>query len=88
MSEEEWLKLKKKTPVRIQWDPDQDVHLKAQISRAIQIGLSGKAVELYVNEWIQNISDVTPLAHDIHELLLKGEIEKAKKLTTLTLNHF
>jgi hypothetical protein len=30
--------------------------------------------------WIQNISDVTPLAHDIHELLLKGEIEKAKEL--------
>jgi hypothetical protein len=83
MSEEEWLKLKKKTPVRIQWDPDRDIHLKAQISRAIQIGLSGKAVELYVNEWIQNISDVTPLAHDIHELLLKGEIEKAKELTPI-----
>jgi len=50
MSEEEWLKLKKQTPVRIQWDPDRDEHLKAQISRAIQIGLSAKAVELYVND--------------------------------------
>ncbi|WLH02695.1 DUF4291 domain-containing protein [Pseudomonas beijingensis] len=80
MSKEEWLNVKENAPVRIQWDPERDLHLQPQIHRAIQIGLSKQAVALYVNEWIQNITDITPLAHSIHKLVLENEIEEARKL--------
>lgn len=49
MSKEEWLKLKDQSPVRIQWDPERDLYLRPQEHRAIQIGLSKEAVQLYVN---------------------------------------
>jgi len=80
MSKEEWLNVKENAPVRIQWDPERDLYLQPQTHRAIQIGLSKQAVELYVNEWIQSITDVTPLAHNIHELVLNNKIEKAREI--------
>ena len=79
MSKEEWLNIKENAPVRIQWDPERDLHLQPLTHRAIQIGLSKQAVELYVNEWIQNITDITSLARDIHDLVLANDIEKARE---------
>ncbi|MBU2712989.1 DUF4291 domain-containing protein [Zooshikella harenae] len=74
----EWLKLKGVTPVRIQWDPERDLHLQPQAYRAIQIGLTKEAVQLYVNEWIQSITDVTELATEIHQLISMNQLTKAK----------
>ena len=82
---EEWLKIKKATPVRIQWDPERDLHLQPLEHRAIQIGLTNEAVPLYVNEWIQNITDVTELAHEIHKLVIQDKKEAAKKLLPVEL---
>jgi len=76
----EWLKIKKATPVRIQWDPERDLHLQPLEHRAIQIGLSNEAVPLYVYEWTQNITDVTELAEEIHSLVEKNVLEAVKKL--------
>ncbi|OZG69971.1 hypothetical protein BTA51_28455 [Hahella sp. CCB-MM4] len=77
---EEWLKVKEATPVRIQWDPERNMHMKPLEHRTIQIGLTNEAVPLYVNEWIQNITDVTELAHKTYELVIQENIEAAKKL--------
>jgi len=79
LSDEEWKQLKEKSPVRIQWDPERDVFLNPLPHRAIQIGLSGEAVERYASEWIQQITDVTELAHDIHSSLA-NHLDKATKL--------
>lgn len=50
-------------PVRVQWDPERDWRLHPIDGvRAIQIGLSGQAVERYVRDWIVRIEDVTPVA--------------------------
>jgi hypothetical protein len=76
---EEWLKIKKATPVRIQWDPERDLHLRPLEHRAIQIGLSGEAVHLYIKEWIQNIAEVTELANEIHSLVENGYLDTAKQ---------
>ncbi|MET3135487.1 hypothetical protein AAKU55_005797 [Oxalobacteraceae bacterium GrIS 1.11] len=73
MSKEEWDAKKNASPVRIQWDPERDLLLRPLEHRAIQIGLSKEAVNLYVNQWIQRITDVTPLAHSIHELVQEGK---------------
>ncbi|RDH42586.1 DUF4291 domain-containing protein [Zooshikella ganghwensis] len=75
----EWLHLKEVTPVRVQWDPERDLHLKPLEYRAIQIGLSKKAVQLYVNEWIQSITDVTDLASEIHQLVKNNHLQEAQQ---------
>jgi hypothetical protein len=55
------------SPVRVQWDPERRWDLSELPDiRSIQIGLSGQAVERYVNEWITGISDVTPIASRQH----------------------
>ncbi|ASA54577.1 DUF4291 domain-containing protein [Vibrio gazogenes] len=79
-NKDEWLKIKKATPVRIQWDPERDIHLQPLEYRSIQIGLSNEAVPLYVNQWIQNITDITETTQHIHELIIDGNIKEAETL--------
>ena len=78
MSKEEWERLKSESPVRIQWDPERDLLLQPLPHRAIQIGLSKEAVKLYVNQWIRRITDVTPLAHEIHALVANKRFDEAR----------
>lgn len=79
MSKEEWDDLKVKFPVRVQWDPERDLLHHPLSHRAIQIGIGGIAVPLYVNEWIKSITDVTKLAHRIHALVQEGEMAEAEE---------
>lgn len=75
--DEAWQRVKAGAPVRIQWDPERDLLLKPLAHRSIQIGLGGDAVDLYVNQWIQRITDITPLARDIHALVNQGRLDDA-----------
>lgn len=79
-NKDEWLRVKKATPVRIQWDPERDLFLEPLDYRSIQIGLSNEAVELYINNWIESITEVTELASEIHDLIENNQIDEAKKL--------
>jgi len=74
----EW-KRSLRAPVRIQWDPERDLHLRPLPHRAIQMGLSGEAVDRYVGEWIVSVEDVTALAQEIHGLVRTGDLESARK---------
>lgn len=67
-------------PVRVQWDPERDFHHRALDHRSIQIGLSGAAVRKFVHEWIRNLSDITPLAHEMRELIAHDRLDQAKRL--------
>jgi hypothetical protein len=67
-TEDEWRSALKKSPVRVQWDPDRTLSDHKTEHRAIQIGLRGKSVHAYVNEWIIGLEEVTALAHQIGEL--------------------
>lgn len=70
---ETWRSSLSQAPVRVQWDPERDWRLQlTEGARAIQIGLSGEAVERYVSEWITKIEDVTPVARRI-AIDAKGE---------------
>ncbi|MBQ4810327.1 DUF4291 domain-containing protein [Pseudoalteromonas luteoviolacea] len=77
---EAWLKLKNSTPVRIQWDPERDIYLQPLEHRAIQIGLSNEAVDLYVNQWVQKVTDVTELAAQIKGYVDNNQLEAARAL--------
>jgi len=77
MDAQEWEALKSRSPVRIQWDPERDLHHRPLEHRAIQIGLSCEAVRLYTGEWIQRVTDVTPLAHRICALVREERLDEA-----------
>ena len=64
-TEADWKQAVKQSPVRVQWDPDRNLAIGKLERRAIQIGLRGKAVYAYVNDWIIGLEDVTELAHAI-----------------------
>lgn len=77
MSEAEYSALKESRPVRVQWDPERDLHHSPLPYRTIQIGLSREAVPLYVNQWTRKITDVTALAQEVHALVQQGQLQKA-----------
>jgi hypothetical protein len=81
MDHETWRALLTGSPVRVQWDPERDLHHNPLPHRSIQIGLSGEAVRRYVDEWIVRIEDVTPLAARMHDLVLAGDLSAARALS-------
>lgn len=79
-SHEEWKDTLQKAPVRVQWDPEKDIYLNNLNYRSIQVGLSGVAVEKYVNEWIESIEDISENCRHIHSLVLDRKMEEAALL--------
>jgi len=70
---EDWKREVEEKPVRVQWDPERDWRLLPIAGvRTIQIGLSGEAVEHYVNQWIVRIEDITPAARMVAAAVESG----------------
>ncbi len=59
VSYDEWKRRVSESEVRCQFDPDRDIYGNPQQVRAIQLGLRGKMVDRYVDEWIVKITDIT-----------------------------
>lgn len=79
-SHDEWKTQLQNSPVRIQWDPEKDIHLNKLDYRSIQVGLTGIAVEKYVNDWIVEIEDISEKCREIYSLILNNKIDEAKNL--------
>ncbi|KAE8417499.1 hypothetical protein BDV36DRAFT_256752 [Aspergillus pseudocaelatus] len=79
-AQDKWRQRLRESPVRVQWDPERDLWHQPLGYRSIQIGLSGEAVERYVDEWIVSITDVTGLMGDVKRALDKGDIGEAEGL--------
>lgn len=77
LSHEDWRAQLENSHVRIQWDPERDIYLQRLDYRSLQVGLSGEAVERYVNDWIVNITEITPLAEQIRTLIQSKQFEQA-----------
>ncbi|MEU1694240.1 DUF4291 domain-containing protein [Streptomyces hirsutus] len=75
-----WKRQLKRAPARVQWDPERDLLLRPLPHRSLQLGLAGEAARLYADEWIVRITDVTPLAHTIHEHVREGDLDAARQL--------
>ncbi len=63
-----------------QWDPERTITLEALPWRAIQVGLGGRAVNAYVDQWIVRINDVTSLAREIEKFVARHDLEQAMAL--------
>ncbi|MEU6535233.1 DUF4291 domain-containing protein [Streptomyces sp. NPDC047000] len=75
-----WQSQLKRSPTRVQWDPERDLHLRPLPHRSLQLGLSGTAVARYADEWTVSVSDVTELAHKVQALVGRGELGSAARL--------
>ncbi|MFF7205996.1 MULTISPECIES: DUF4291 domain-containing protein [unclassified Streptomyces] len=75
-----WKRELKRSPARVQWDPERDLHLRPLPYRSLQLGLAGEASRRYADEWTLSITDVTPLAHRIHALVRQGDLDTARGL--------
>jgi hypothetical protein len=75
-----WKRALKAAPARVQWDPERDLRLRPLPYRSLQLGLSGEAARRYADEWTVSITDVTPLAHEIHALVRRDELDAAARL--------
>jgi hypothetical protein len=75
-----WQRQLKRAPARIQWDPERDLRLQPLPYRSLQLGLSGEAVRRYADEWTVSITDVTPLAREIHDLVSAEDLDSAARL--------
>jgi len=64
-SHEQWRTLLSQSPVRVQWDPERRPDLTPLPWRSFQVGLRGPAARSYVDEWITEISDITPLVREL-----------------------
>ncbi|PWU50141.1 DUF4291 domain-containing protein [Micromonospora globispora] len=72
-----WSRQLKTSPVRVQWDPERSLHLKALPYRSLQVGLSGEAVDRYVDDWVVAVTDITPTVHRVRHLLRGGDEQAA-----------
>jgi hypothetical protein len=72
-----WSRQLKASPVRVQWDPERTLRSRALPYRSVQVGLSGEAVDRYVDDWIVAITDITSTVRQIRELLERGDEQTA-----------
>ena len=79
-SRDEWKRDLRRSEVRFQWDPERDLDLRPLPWRSLQLGLSGAAVDAYVDEWTVGIEDVTDLAHHVRDLRRAHDIAGAAAL--------
>ncbi|MDT0434368.1 MULTISPECIES: DUF4291 domain-containing protein [Streptomyces] len=75
-----WQRESKRSPARVQWDPERDLRLAALPYRSLQLGLRGEAVRRYADEWTVGIRDVTPLAREVHARVRADDLGAAARL--------
>ena len=68
-SREEWKRLIHSSDIRLQWDPERDIHGNPLNYRSLQLGLRGETVRKYVNEWIVDITDITSYVNELKCLI-------------------
>lgn len=73
VSYDEWQELIKKTDVICQWDPERDEYGTPLDYRSLQIGIRGRVVEKYVNEWIVHVEDITDFVQMLFQMRNNGE---------------
>lgn len=77
---EDWRARFARARVHVQWDPERTLRGGKLDHRSIQVGLSRHVIDSYVDEWVVDIQDLTPLVRKIHRLVTDGDVSKAKRL--------
>lgn len=70
---ENWQAALGNSEVRIQWDPDHNPYGEKLARRAIQIGMKGRSLEQFNEEFIQEIQDISEFVHQQRDKIKNGE---------------
>ncbi len=76
----DWEAQKRAATVTVQWDPERTLRGAALPYRSIQVGISRHLITRYAEEWITQLTDVTPLVRKLHGLIRAGHADKAQAL--------
>jgi len=79
-----WRKKLNMSDIRVQWDPERDLQNQKLNHRSIQVGIGPGLAEEYARRWIVKIEDITPLVHQIRNLLDAGKASAAEALLPAT----
>lgn len=77
-SSDEWRRRFAEAVVHVQWDPERSLRDQKLETRSIQVGLSRHIIDRYVDDWILDIEDRTPLTRKIHDHLKAGRTPKPR----------
>lgn len=77
---EEWRVQFDAASVIVQWDPERSIRGATLDHDSIQVGLSRHIIKRFVDEWITDITDLTPVVRKMYTFIKDGEVDKAKKL--------
>ncbi|MEO7000875.1 MAG: DUF4291 domain-containing protein [Ktedonobacterales bacterium] len=76
---DEWQRQVEQARVLVQWDPERGLRGEGLPYDSIQVGISRHLIERYVNEWIQEIRDITPLVRSLATQIAAGEAQRARQ---------
>ncbi|MDR6564599.1 MULTISPECIES: DUF4291 domain-containing protein [unclassified Arcicella] len=72
-SQQDWQEQLNNSDVRIQWDPDHNLAGDKLKRRAIQIGIKGKALEEFNNQYIKSITDITAFVNEQYQTIQQND---------------
>ena len=79
-SESGWRAQFESSKVHVQWDPERSLRGQKLQHRSIQVGLSREIIREYTDQWVREITDLTPLVRKIHSHCRSGNQKGAKQL--------
>jgi hypothetical protein len=77
---EDWQRQFADAAVHVQWDPERSLRGADLGVGSIQVGLSRRVIDRYVDEWTVGIVDETPRVRKIADLLARGQEPAARRL--------
>jgi Domain of unknown function (DUF4291) len=66
--------------VHIQWDPERSLHGAALNHYSIQVGIGSALARTFAGQWVTGLTDITPQARTIAELVRNGQAARARRL--------
>lgn len=66
--------------VHVQWDPERSLRGAALNHYSIQVGVGRYLIRDFAQDWITELTDLTPLARKIAGLVQAGQAPKARRL--------
>jgi hypothetical protein len=66
--------------VHVQWDPERSLRGAALNHYSIQVGVGSGLIRTFAEEWVVGLTDITPQARKIAELVRKGQAANAQRL--------
>lgn len=77
---EEWRDALDEAPIRVQWDPERTLRGGKSEQRSIQVGIAREWSRKYAEEWVQSLSDITPLVEKVNARRRSGQWDAAARL--------